>query len=55
MQISIKKGGVISARMQGNVSLVADGSFLTSAFKSHIIPSQCQPFGKLQDLKICSV
>jgi hypothetical protein len=54
MQISIKRGA-ISATMQGDMSLVTDGGFLTSTFKSHIIASQCQPFGKLQDSKISSV
>jgi hypothetical protein len=43
--------GWISARIQGNMSFVADGGFLMSAF----IASQCQPFGKLQDSKIYSV
>jgi hypothetical protein len=37
------------------MSLVADGSFLTSAFKSRIIASQCQPFGKLKDSKTYSI
>jgi hypothetical protein len=49
-----QKAGAISARMKGNMSLVTDGGFIISAFKSHIIASQCQPFGKLQDSKICS-
>jgi hypothetical protein len=35
MQTSIKRE--ISAQMRGNMSLVADGGFLTRAFKSHII------------------
>jgi hypothetical protein len=46
---------LIFARMQGNMSFVADSCFLTSALKSHIISSQCQPFGKLQDSRIYGI
>jgi hypothetical protein len=37
------------------MSFVAEDHFITSTLKSHIIGSQCQPFGKLHDSKIYSI
>jgi hypothetical protein len=46
---------LILGRMQCNMSFVAHGCCRTSALKSHIIGSQCQPFGKPHDSKIYSI
>jgi hypothetical protein len=47
--------GLIFARMQGNMSFVIDGCFITSALKSHIIGSQCWLFGNWQGSKLYSI
>jgi hypothetical protein len=46
---------LILGRMQCDMSFVAHGCCCTSTLKSHIIGSQCQPFGKLHDSKIYSI